>query len=107
MDSSTTAKRILEWKPVVSRRTGRTRIRWLDDVCKKMVLAWNDLVEKSKNPQRVIKLIEGEEGRRYFYRADKQGLFPRHNSCSLLSSSRPCFQRLVLGAFGVVAVDVD
>jgi hypothetical protein len=33
MDTSRLAKIILEWKPVGSHRTGRPRIRWLDDVC--------------------------------------------------------------------------
>jgi hypothetical protein len=51
-------KRILEWKPMGIRRTGRPRIKWLDDVCNDMMVlnvknwielamnrkVWNDLV---------------------------------------------------------------
>jgi hypothetical protein len=51
-------KEILEWKLMGSRRTGRPRIRWLDDVCNDMKMlnmknckeitlngkAWNYLV---------------------------------------------------------------
>ena len=54
----------MEWK----RRTGRTRIRWQDDVCNVMKVrnannwkgltlnwkAWSDLVDKVKNPQTVL-----------------------------------------------------
>jgi hypothetical protein len=36
MNFSKKAKRILEWKPGGSRRTGRSRIRCLDDVCNDM-----------------------------------------------------------------------
>jgi hypothetical protein len=62
MDTSRTAERILEGKPVGSRPLGRTRLRWLDDVCddlkvlklrsrKELAMdgkAWNDLPEKAK-----------------------------------------------------------
>jgi hypothetical protein len=56
-------KIILEFKPVVSRRTGRPRMRWLDDVCndlklmninnwKKLALnrkAWIGVIERAKS----------------------------------------------------------
>jgi hypothetical protein len=32
MDTSRTAKGILEWEPTGSRPVGRPRLRWLDDV---------------------------------------------------------------------------
>jgi hypothetical protein len=61
-DTSRIAKRILEWKPMSSRRLGRPRLRWLDDVCDDLKVlkvknwkelavnrkAWNDLSEKEK-----------------------------------------------------------
>jgi hypothetical protein len=62
MDTSRTAKRILEWKPMGSRPLGRPRLCWLDDVCddlkvlkvrnwKELAMdrkAWNDLFGKTK-----------------------------------------------------------
>jgi hypothetical protein len=59
MDPSMMVKRIVEWKPMGSRRTGRPRIRWLDDVRDDLKVmnvtnwtelplkgrAWNDLVD--------------------------------------------------------------
>jgi hypothetical protein len=33
MDSYRMIKIISEWKPLASRRSGRPRIGWLDDVC--------------------------------------------------------------------------
>jgi hypothetical protein len=62
MDTSRTAKRILEWKQMGSRPLGRPRLGWLDDVCddlkvlkvrswKELAMdrkAWNDLSEKAK-----------------------------------------------------------
>jgi hypothetical protein len=47
MDTSRTAKRILEWKPM-----GRPRLRWLDDVCDDLkvlkVRNWNKLAMNRK-----------------------------------------------------------
>jgi hypothetical protein len=73
-DTSRIAKRILEWKPMSSRRLGRPRLRWLDDVCDDLKVvkvknwkelavdrkAWNDLSEKEKKRQRVVVLMEEE-----------------------------------------------
>jgi hypothetical protein len=56
------AKRIIEWKPIGRRSLGRTRMRWLNDVCDDLKVlevrnwkqlaterkAWNDLFEKAK-----------------------------------------------------------
>jgi hypothetical protein len=62
MDTSRTAKRILDWKPMGSRPLGRPRLRWLDHVCDDLKVlkvrnwnklamdrkTWNDLSEKAK-----------------------------------------------------------
>jgi hypothetical protein len=62
MDTSRTAKRILEWKPRGRRSLGRPRLRWLNDVCDDIKMlkvinwkelatdrkVWNDLSEKAK-----------------------------------------------------------
>jgi hypothetical protein len=62
MDTSRTAKRIFEWKPIGTRSLGRLRLRWLDDVCDGLKVlkvrnwkelakdrkVWNDLCEKAK-----------------------------------------------------------
>jgi hypothetical protein len=65
---------ISNWKPVGSRRTGKPRIRWLDNECSDMKVmnvkiwkelalnrnAWNDLAETAKTYS-VGKLIEDEK----------------------------------------------
>jgi hypothetical protein len=62
MDTSRTAKRIFEWKPIGRRSLGRPRLRWLDDVCDDLKVlkvrnrkelatdrkVWNDLSEEAK-----------------------------------------------------------
>jgi hypothetical protein len=62
MDTSRTAKRIFEWKPIGRRSLGRPSLRWLDDVCDDLKVlkvrnwkelakdrkVWNDLSEKPK-----------------------------------------------------------
>jgi hypothetical protein len=52
MDTSRTAKRILEWKPMGSRPLGRPRLRWLDDVCDDLkvleVRNWKELAMDRK-----------------------------------------------------------
>jgi hypothetical protein len=62
MDTSRTAKRILEWKPMGRRPLGRPKRRWSDDVCddlkvlkvrnwKELAMdrkAWSDMSEKAK-----------------------------------------------------------
>jgi hypothetical protein len=52
MDTSRTAKRISQWKPVGSRPLGRPRLRWLDDVCDDLnvlkVRNWKELAMDRK-----------------------------------------------------------
>jgi hypothetical protein len=62
MDTSRTAKRIFEWKPIWKRSLGRPRLRWLNDVCDNLKVlkvrnwkelamdrkVWNALSEKAK-----------------------------------------------------------
>jgi hypothetical protein len=62
MDTSRTAERIFEWKPIGRRSLGRPRLRWLDDLCdnlkvlkvrnwKKLATdrkVWNYFSEKAK-----------------------------------------------------------
>jgi hypothetical protein len=62
IDTSKTAKRISEWKPIGRRSLGRPRLRWFDNVCDDLKVlkvrnwkesatdrkVWNDLSEKAK-----------------------------------------------------------
>jgi hypothetical protein len=52
MDTSRTAKRIFDWKPIGRRSLGRLRLRWLDDVCDDLkvlkVRNWKELATDRK-----------------------------------------------------------
>jgi hypothetical protein len=75
MDEKRTPKRILEWKPIGRRITGRPRKRWIEDIeddiqimgirgwkklCKERE-EWKRITEKAKNLQWIVTPVEEEE----------------------------------------------
>ena len=104
---------ISEWKPLASRRTGRPRIRWLEDVCndfkvmninnwKKLGLnrrVWNGVTERVKSQVKLTLILpRSRTGTVWFYTSisNKRAARPKLYTKSLTRDLKLMYSRFKL-----------